>query len=115
MFPRSCITGFLAIYAIICRFDVTMPTCQVSKERTSQMQQLNSGKLSASKMYTIVIKKASHCSAQCLRETDCIYLTRNTDGTNCTLYTSGSTSFDVSQLLTYAVLFKDVKVTQYKL
>ena len=92
-----------------------MPTCQVSKERMSQMQQLDTGVLKASKMYSIVTRKASHCSAQCLRETDCIYLTRNADGTKCTLYTSGSTSYDVTELLSYAVQFKDVKVKSLKL
>ena len=95
----------------MCCFDVAMSKCQVVKERTSQMHQLNTGVLKASKMYSTTVRRASQCSAQCLNEPNCFYITRDTAGTNCTLYTSGSISYDVSRLLTYAVQFKDLRVS----
>ena len=94
---------------IIC-FDAAIATCEVSRERTSQMKKLNTDLLKASKMYSIPTKIALHCSAQCLNEPDCIYITRNDAETNCTLYTTGSTNYVVSEFVTFVVQFKTIQV-----
>ena len=61
-------------------------------------------------MYRIPTRKAMQCSAQCLSEPDCMYITRNTAETTCTLYTAGSTNYVVSELLTFGVQFKTIQV-----
>ena len=93
--------------------DVILSTCHVGKESSSEMQlQFKTSTLTALKMYNTNTKTALQCSALCLGEPDCVYLTRNAAGNECTLYTSGSTAYDVTGVLTYGVLYKDIKVTQ---
>ena len=94
---------------VLC-FDDAIASCQVNEERTSQMKQVSKVLLKASKMFYIPITVALQCSAQCLSEPDCIYITRDAAGTNCTLYTVGSDIYDVNGLLTYAVQFKNIQV-----
>ena len=97
---------------IIC-FDYAIATCEVSRERTSRMKKLNTDLLKASKMYSIPTRIAMQCSIQCLSEPNCIYITQNAAGTNCTLYTDGSTNYIVSELLTFVVQFKTIQVILY--
>ena len=106
LFIASCIV----IQLVVCCFDIAMLTCQGGKQRSSIMKQLNVGVLKASKISNIVASTASHCSMLCLNEPGCIYVTRNAAGTNCTLYTRGSTIYDVRAFLTFGMEYKNVKV-----
>ena len=64
-------------------------------------------------MYRIPTRKAMQCSVQCLSEPDCFYITRNTAETTCTLSTTGSTNYVVSDLLIFGVQFKTIQVLYY--
>ena len=72
------------------------------------MLQLNIGVLQAMQTKSIIVRNAFQCTAQCLSQPDCFYLTRNAGGTSCTLYTSGPTTYNVSELLTYVVKYKAI-------
>ena len=61
-------------------------------------------------MYSFPTRIALQCSTQCLSEPDCIYITRNAAGTDCALYTVGSTNYVVNALLTFVVQFKIIQV-----
>ena len=94
--------------------DVTLSTCRVKKERTSEMIQLYTGVLKAAKMYDVSVRRTLQCSALCLSELTCYYITVNSGNTSCILYTSGSTTYDVSSLRAYTVKYKNIKVlSQY--
>ena len=91
-------------------FDVTIATCKVSEGRTSEMKQLDTSLLRASKIYDMSIRTALQCSAQCLSEPNCLFISRNAAETDCTLYTGGLTTYNIAGLITYAVQFKNIQV-----
>ena len=62
-------------------------------------------------MYNFVVTRGPlQCSTQCLSESDCFSFTLNAGGTNCALFSKGTTIYDFTGLLTYAVQEKRIKV-----
>ena len=104
--------GFIVIHLMTSCFDVAMSTCRMSKERQSYMQPVNTPVIKVTKLYdSFVTKDQEQCIIRCFSEPDCFYLSQNSAGSNCTLYSRGSTILNASGLLTLAVHYKFVKVS----
>ena len=84
--------------------------CHLVQMRTMRLQQINTCVLQASKMYDISAKRLSLCSTQCIKEPICYYLTWINATAKCTLYTSGSTIYGVSNIPIYVIQNKNVQV-----
>ena len=75
----------------------------LSQQRTAIFTLVPDINLHAKKLYDTVAKSTILCSAECIEEQACIYCTFHKDSKNCTLFTQGSTNYDLSGLKTYVI------------
>ena len=86
-------------------------SCDVNKERNVLLTKLNVTSLTASKLYTFNIQLLFICSSICTSEESCYYLTFDSANYICTIYSQGSTSYNVSQFHIYGVQIRMHKVS----
>ncbi len=82
--------------------------CDTPRERLSRMILLSNNTLKAAKLNDLIFTSIVECSSHCTSEEMCLYLTVNRNTYTCTIYSIGTINYNVTELLTYEVIEKNV-------